>query len=242
MAAPSRLDPLVGRGRLRDRGADGARSPTTPTTSSATTTRSSSTSASSAASLAEVFLATLLAYLALAAGGFAIQALLRLRAEELAHRAELVLSGPLSRTRWAVAEAGVTLFGVVAVLVACGAGLGLGYGLSIGTPGRRRGSPPRQFRRRARGGDRRRVGFPARRDQVVAGAARLGVPRVLQRRDDAREVLGLPDWLRDLSPLHHLASIPYEAADAGVIGMTVAVLLVLTGAGLLALRRRDLSG
>lgn len=194
------------------------------------------------ASLAEVFLATLLAYLALAAAGFAIQALLRLRAEELAHRAELVLSGPLSRTRWAVAEAGVTLFGVVAVLVACGAGLGLGYGLSIGDAGQ----APRLAAAAL-------AYVPA---VAIVGASVLllgGIRSSLAPLAWAflafcsvemmlGQVLGLPDWLRDLSPLHHLASIPYEAADAGVIGMTVAVLLVLTGAGLLALRRRDLSG
>lgn len=55
------------------------------------------------------------------------------------------------------------------------------------------------------------------------------------------QMLGLPDWAMDLSPLQHVALVPSEELDVlplVVMGVVAAVLLVL---GLLALRRRDLA-
>jgi ABC-2 type transport system permease protein len=55
------------------------------------------------------------------------------------------------------------------------------------------------------------------------------------------QMLGLPEWAMDLSPLQHVALVPSEDLDAVplvVMAVAAAVLLVL---GLLALRRRDLA-
>ena len=54
------------------------------------------------------------------------------------------------------------------------------------------------------------------------------------------DLLGLPQWARDLSPLEHVALVPSEELEAvplAVMGSAAAMLVV---AGLLLLRRRDL--
>lgn len=55
------------------------------------------------------------------------------------------------------------------------------------------------------------------------------------------QMLGLPEWAMDLSPLQHVALVPSEDLDAVplvVMGVAATVILAL---GLLALRRRDLA-
>ncbi|CAM3906565.1 ABC transporter permease [Kibdelosporangium persicum] len=66
---------------------------------------------------------------------YAIQATLRLRAEELSTRADTVLSGPVSRLRWAGGHLFVAAAGTVIVLAGLGLGMGLIYGLATGDVG-----------------------------------------------------------------------------------------------------------
>ena len=55
------------------------------------------------------------------------------------------------------------------------------------------------------------------------------------------QMLGLPDWAMDLSPLQHIALVPSEDLEVmPLVVMTVAA-AVLLALGLLALRRRDLA-
>jgi ABC-2 type transport system permease protein len=61
---------------------------------------------------------------------YAIMTVLRLRGEEAT---ELLLSGPVSRTRWAVSHLAPAVAVPVAVLVVAGLGLGLGSGDFAGT-------------------------------------------------------------------------------------------------------------
>jgi ABC-2 type transport system permease protein len=76
-------------------------------------------------SLVESFLATSLLILSLVAAAFGIQATLRLRGEETAGRAEVVLASPVSRGRWMASHLAVAFGGSALGLVAGGAGLGL---------------------------------------------------------------------------------------------------------------------
>jgi len=55
------------------------------------------------------------------------------------------------------------------------------------------------------------------------------------------QMLGLPDWAMDLSPLQHVALVPSEDLQAMPLVVMVAVAAVLLALGLLALRRRDLA-
>jgi len=55
------------------------------------------------------------------------------------------------------------------------------------------------------------------------------------------ETLRLPDWTMDLSPFQHTPQLPAEAWSPGPLLMLVAVAAVLVAAGLVGLRRRDLT-
>jgi ABC-2 type transport system permease protein len=53
------------------------------------------------------------------------------------------------------------------------------------------------------------------------------------------ELLGLPQWARDVSPLEHTPLVPQEEWGAAVLGLQVAVAAVLVVAGVVGVRRRD---
>ncbi len=191
------------------------------------------------ASLAEVFLASVLVYIALVATGFALQATLRARSEEGAGRAEWVLAGGASRPRWLGSQVLVALGGTVVVLVAGGLGTGTSYALAVGDAG-----------------------------QVVrvAVAALAFVPAValvvgvavalygLAPRATAlvwallalsvfvgvlADGLDLPQWVRDLSPFAHVPGVPAVALDVVPLLVLGALAVVLLGAGMVGFARRD---
>lgn len=79
------------------------------------------------------FLLSMLAWIVAAYG---ITSALRLRAEETAGRADLVLVTPVSRARWALGHLLIAAAGPAVVLAALGTAAGLGYGLSTGDLGK----------------------------------------------------------------------------------------------------------
>jgi ABC-2 type transport system permease protein len=81
-------------------------------------------------SLVDSFLATSLLILALVTGGFAVQAVGRLRTEESSGRAETLLATPTPRLRWAASHLAIAFGGSAVVLVAGSLGLGLLAGLT----------------------------------------------------------------------------------------------------------------
>ncbi|MGP9536893.1 ABC transporter permease [Brachybacterium sp. AOP43-C2-M15] len=54
------------------------------------------------------------------------------------------------------------------------------------------------------------------------------------------DLLGMPGWARDLSPLEHVSLVPSEDLDPGPLLVMGALAVLLVLLGLLALRRRDL--
>lgn len=54
------------------------------------------------------------------------------------------------------------------------------------------------------------------------------------------DLLGLPQWARDLSPLEHVALVPSEELEVVPLVVMGAAAVVLVAAGLMLLRRRDL--
>lgn len=193
-------------------------------------------------SLTDSFFATALVMLALFASGFAISATLRLRTEENAGRADSLLAGPLSRSWWAGSHLVVAIVATAVIVVAGGLGTGLAYALVSDDP-----------------------------SQVLrlVGASLVTVPGVLVFVGIAMvlfgwlpraalaawavlagaavivflgELLRLPQWVRDLSPFTHLPALPAQELQWAPILAVLALAGLLVVAGMVGLRRRDISG
>ena len=179
----------------------------------------------------------LVAFLAACAGVAMVQ---RLRAEEVAGRAEPLLATPTSRWSWAGSH-------VAVALLAPAVGLGLGC-LVMGATAV------------ATGVDGAVTGDVLRAAVVLLPAAWVLVGlAVATWGADARlgplgwlgvawaavvfvlaESLDLPGWLRAVSPFHHVPLVPLEAATATAPLVLLALAAALVAVGLVLWRRRDL--
>lgn len=56
------------------------------------------------------------------------------------------------------------------------------------------------------------------------------------------QLLDLPQWVHDVSPLDHIARLPLEDFDLAPVAILLAIAAVTTAVGLAAFRRRDLAG
>jgi ABC-2 type transport system permease protein len=185
------------------------------------------------------FYASSMIMLALIVCGFAISSTLRPRGEEDDGHLEVVLATALSRSRWLLAHVVMTAAGTAAALLAAGVGLGAGYSLITGTTGRfwDLSVPLLQY-------------APA--VLVLSGVARLLyglVPRLMVAAWLPLvlavvvmlfgELMSIPQWVQDLSPFEHLALVPAQDVDWGAVVAVAVVAVVLSVAGQLTFRRRD---
>jgi ABC-2 type transport system permease protein len=186
------------------------------------------------------FAAMMNVYGALAAG-FAVQTLVRLRADEAGGSAEAMLATAVSRYRWVGAQLALTVVGVTAILGFAGLATGLtdaAVGGDVGVamltaaglaqvPGALTVGAFVVF---VFGGLPRLVGALAWLGLVVSvGAGLFG------------DLFGLPEWIRDLSPMHHVPSMPAAAFHAGPLLALLAAAIGLAGSGMVLARRRDLT-
>lgn len=191
------------------------------------------------ASLSDIFLATVLLYLALAAGGFAIAAALRPGTEEAAGRADLVLATATSRSRWITGQLSVVVLGSALLLAAGGLGIGISYAATTGDPG----EVPRLVAAA--------LAFaPA--VWVAAGVA-VALHGLVPRAAALAwavlvlaavvgifgGVLDIPALVRDLSPFAHVPAVPAEGPAALPLTALAATAAALLGAGVAGFRRRD---
>jgi polyether ionophore transport system permease protein len=194
-----------------------------------------------AAGLGNAFLAAVLGLLGLLSSVYTVQAVLRLRGEETAQRAEPVLATGVSRTSFAAAHIGVAAVGGALLLVASGVVTGVAYGLRSGDVGGAVGS--------VLGGA--AVQVPA--AWVLAGVAvaLFGLRPVLTGVAWAAVVvcfligelgpsLRLPRWAMDISPFTHVPRLPGGTLTGAPIGWLLGVAVVLVAAGLAGFRRRDI--
>jgi len=172
--------------------------------------------------------------------GFAVQSALRLRTEESAQRAELVLSAPVDRVRWVRSHLAIALGGSTALLLVLGLAFGLARSVSADDPG----EIPRL------------VGAslayaPALWVFVGLAAALFGVvPRIVGLMwgfvgviafvGFIGPLLKLPDWIYDLSPLEHVPRLPVADFSVAPESVLTAVAAALVAIGLVAFRGRDL--
>ncbi|MFI6908752.1 ABC transporter permease [Nonomuraea sp. NPDC050394] len=196
-----------------------------------------------AGALTDTFLATVLGVMGLVAGGFAVQAVLRLQTEESALRAESVLAAAVSRTGWTLAHLAMALGGAAVILTAGGFAVGLAHGLRTGEAG------PQALRLAGAAW----VQLPA---VWVAAALAMLLYGVLPRLTalawaaltgfallgQLGEVLQLPGSLRNLSPYAHLPQAPGGEVTARPLLWLATVAVACAGAGVLTFRRRDLTG
>lgn len=191
------------------------------------------------ASLVDSFLATSINLLALLATAYAISAALRIRTEEGSGRAEPILAGPIDRARWAMSHLIVAVVGTVLVMASAGFGLGLAYAFVSGDSS--------QVLRMVGAA---LVTVPA--VLVIAGGtvalfgllprmalAAWGFLAVAVLVGIFGQLLRLPQWSRDLSPLSYVPGLPAEQMRILPLVMLTALAVALTAAGLVGLRVRD---
>jgi ABC-2 type transport system permease protein len=191
--------------------------------------------------LSDAYIAGAMVIFALAAAGYAIQATLRLRAEEEGLRAELVLATAVGRWRWATSHLLFGLLGPAVALAAAGGAEGLVYGLVGGDVGR---ELPRVLAGAL-------VQLPA--VAVLSGIAMalFGLlPRLAPVSWAALAVsaflvllgplMQLSQWVLDVAPFSHIPKVPGADVSATPLAWLLAVTAVLVAAGLVGFRRRDL--
>lgn len=187
-----------------------------------------------------VFLAGLLGITGLLAACAAVQVMLRLRSDESAGRSELVLATPLTRTRLVAVQAVIAGAAIAVLTTAVGAAVWLTSLLVEGSAGVELALAGLAHAPAA-------AVFVAVSAAAIAGAPRAaasiswGFLAVSVGLGQFGELLGLPDWLRAISPFTHSPAVPVEGVDLGsglVLG-TIAVLGVALAAS--AASRRDLA-
>jgi ABC-2 type transport system permease protein len=191
--------------------------------------------------IVDAYLVSVMGILGLMAAGYAIQATLRLRAEETGGRAEPLLATAVGRLQWAASHLVFSIFGSALALVAAGLTVWLTYGLSSGDLGH-------QLPRVLQGALVQvpavwvlaavavaLVGLAPRFAAVAWGALGLCVILVL-----VGAALRLDQWVMDLSPFTHLPRVPGAAVAATPLVLLLAVAVALGGAGLAGLRRRGI--
>jgi putative exporter of polyketide antibiotics len=194
-----------------------------------------------AAGLIDSFFAGVMTIVGLIASAYAVQATLRLRAEETSGRAEPVLATATGRLRWAASHLLFGLLGPAVALLIAGLGAGVAYGAAVGDVG---GQVPRLIGAAL-------VQLPA---VWVLAAITIALFGLLPRWSPAAWVppsvclvivmtttgTELSGWIKDISPFSHVPQLPDGSASAAPVITMVAIAVVLGVAGLIGLRRRDL--
>ena len=190
--------------------------------------------------LTDLYFTTSIRVMALLATGFAIQSALRVRSEETSMRAELVLATPVSRWRFAGSHLAVASVGSVILLAVIGLATGLSYGLTGGDMQ----SVPRLLEAAV-------VYAPAMWLMVGVAVALDGLaPRLVGMTwvilvaclvvGFLGVVLGLPDWVQQLSPFERVPQLPAASLTAVPLVAMTAIAAALALVGLTGLRRRDI--
>ncbi len=193
------------------------------------------------ATFVDSFFAAMIGITGAILAGYALQALLRLHAEESGGQLEPVLATAVSRPHWMLSHIIVGGIGVVTLILILGLGTGITYMLVAGEPWSEAGT--------------------------LTGAALVQAPAVLALSGfviaafgllprwavalawagltasvllgPLGEILGLPQWAMNLSPFTHSPAAPAEAVTVAPIVTLLAIAIALSTAGLLFFRRRN---
>jgi ABC-2 type transport system permease protein len=189
--------------------------------------------------LLDSFYAVATLMLVLIAAGFTVSSALRPHSEEHAGRVEQLLATGLTRTRWYLGHALVTIVGTLAVLLASGLGIGLGYALVTGD-----GSAVLRLTGAT---------FAQLSGLVVLGALARLLNAVLPRWATLAwlgvvfcwvivmfgQLLEFPQWVIDVSPFSHLAAVPAAPMSWTPFVVVLVAAASMSAGGLVAFRHRD---
>jgi len=193
------------------------------------------------AGLENAFVTTAYQMLGLAAAAYSISAALRLNSEESAGRAEIVLTGAVSRMRLAASHLLFALVGPIVVLAVSGALGGLAYGIAAHDVS---GKLPQVLGAALvqlpavwlfTGATVLIFGLLPRWASVAWGVFTAGVALYL-----LGSIAGMPQWVLDIDPYSHLPKLPSAPFAVTPVVVLVVIAAVLLGVGLAAFRRRDL--
>jgi len=190
--------------------------------------------------IVDQYLAMTFRILALVGAAFAIQAVQRIRSEETNTRAELVLATGVSRLRFAASHLWVSFGGTLALLALVGASFGISDAVVTGDSGAIRQSL---------------VGMLAFAPAVwILAAITMALIGALPRASAWSwavlgacfvigmfgQLLGLPQWVEDISPFQHVPQ--YPAADLAILPLATMIVIsaALTALGLRGFGRRDI--
>ncbi|MGW7403326.1 ABC transporter permease [Streptomyces sp. NPDC054833] len=181
------------------------------------------------------FLAAMVGMLGLIASLYVVASVLRLHGEETSGRAEPVLACAVGRLRWAASHLTIAFGGSALIMLLAGLGFAVGYGKEIapilgacllqlpavwvigGVAVLLYGIAPR------------------------AAAAAWGVAVAVLLIGWVGPALNAPQIILDLSPFGHLPKLPGAEMQWTPVLTLAALAVALVGAGLAALRRRDLT-
>jgi ABC-2 type transport system permease protein len=193
-----------------------------------------------AGSAIDAFLTMVFVYIGIVASLYAIQAVLRLRGEELRHRAEPLLATSVSRTTWTLSHLVFAFGGPVILMAAAGVSAGLVRGVAM--------HDVAHHVARLLGAA--LVQLPA--VWVLAGIATVVVglaPRwtplawasvvFFALLGEFGTMLNISSWVWNVSPFHHVPQLPGGAVVATPLMWLIAVSGSLVLAGLIGIRRRD---
>ncbi|HEX6499015.1 MAG TPA: ABC transporter permease [Micromonosporaceae bacterium] len=192
------------------------------------------------AAIVDSYFAAVMGILGLVAAGYAIQATMRLRAEETSLRAEPLLTTGVGRLRWAGSHLVFSVLGPALALAVGGLAAGLTHGLNTGDLGQ----VPRVWAAAL-------AQLPAVWVLAAVAVALVGlVPRLAPAAWGALAAclllglvgaaLQLSHWLLDVSPFTHIPRLPGGTVRTAPLLWLVALAVALGVAGLVGLRRRDI--
>lgn len=196
--------------------------------------------ARSGVSLTDAFFATVSLTLGLLVAGYAVAATLRLRGEETAGRAEVLLATATPRWRWAASHLAVAVVGSALLLGAAGLGVGAAHALLTDDPA----AVPRLAGAALvhapavwalAGVALAAFGLAPRASAAVAWVALAGCAVV----GILGQALALPGWLLALSPFDHVPALPAARLDVAPVLLLAGVAAGLAAVGLTGLARRD---
>ncbi|MFF2556101.1 ABC transporter permease [Nocardia sp. NPDC058058] len=176
-----------------------------------------------------------------AAAAYTVSAALRLHSEESGDHAETLLTGAVSRTRWAASHLLFALLGPAVALFVSGLLGGFVYGRAAGDVG---GKLPDVLGAALiqlpavwifTGITVALFGLAPRWTPVAWGVLTAAIAVFL-----LGAISGAPQWLRDLEPFEHLPKVPGASFDPVPVLILLVIAAALIALGLIGFRKRDL--